>query len=387
MPLESNPLISSYTHLKGLPREDEALELLKRLAALVKPLMQARGWKVKTLSEMYPPEANLWGLNVDRSRILIRLRYPHDCTQFLPFEKLVDTMLHELCHLVHGPHDRKFNALWDELREELERLMMKGYTGENNFSGQGRRLGGGGGGGGDPARPDSEKRRPALGFQGVRLGGAGAGRNLGLRDAILQSLARRGHDIGRNCANGRPRSEMQAISEAWIAGGFRTKAEEDAANDAAIAQALWELEQEEMPRKADSRRPPPVPVDSRPPIPPRPRAPELGNFWACAVCTLRNPTTATKCDACESPRPAGNGARGNVRPHRQPTAWRAKAAGAQHGHRAAAAPPAAKMLEMLVLRQRDGASLVDVLAVRQDEGELLTDEAGICGEYRRQTSQ
>ncbi|KAL2175942.1 WLM domain-containing protein [Thermothelomyces heterothallicus CBS 202.75] len=310
MPRETNPLISSYTHLKELPRENEALDLLKRLAALVKPIMRARGWKVKTLSEMYPPQADLWGLNIDRSHILIRLRHPHDCTQFLPFEKLVDTLLHELCHLVHGPHDRKFNALWDELREELECLMMKGYTGDS-FSGQGRRLGGEGNPPSEARRlprPGSERRRPALGFKGVRLGGAAPARDQSLRDAILESLARRGHDVGRNCANDRPQREIQAISEAWLSNGFRTKAEEDEANDAAIAQALWELEQEER-RKYG--RPPPVPVASRPPPPPRPGSPELRNYWTCTFCTLRNPTVAAKCNACESPRPAGNLARGS----------------------------------------------------------------------------
>ncbi|KAL2154394.1 hypothetical protein VTH82DRAFT_3070 [Thermothelomyces myriococcoides] len=247
---QNNPLFSSYTHLKGMPREREALDLLKRLAALVKPIMQARKWKVGTLSEMYPPEANLWGLNVNRNHILIRLRSPHDCNQFLPFEQLIDTMLHELCHLVHGPHDHKFNALWDELRKELEQLMMKGHTGETNFTGQGRRLGGGvnhpPSDGRRLSRPGSQK--PTLGFRGVKLGGAGPARHQSLRDAVLAALSRRGHDIGRKCANDRPKREIQAISETWIATGFRTKAEEDEANDAAIAQALWELEQEEMPK-------------------------------------------------------------------------------------------------------------------------------------------
>ncbi|KAL2146853.1 hypothetical protein VTI28DRAFT_1956 [Corynascus sepedonium] len=309
MPLETNPLISSYTHLKELPREDEALELLKRLAALVKPIMRARGWKLKTLSEMFPAQENLWGLNIDKSRILIRLRYAHDCTQFLCLERLVDTLLHELCHLVHGPHDHKFNALWDELRNELEGLMMKGYTGESS-TGSGRRLGSGN----QPphgtrrlARVAAEKRRPTLGFQGVKLGGTAPAGNKGMRDAILGALTRRDSDAGRNCANDRPRHEMRAISETWISNGFRTRAEEDKANEAAIAQALWELVQEEK-RKEAKRWPPLVPAATKPPLR-RPPSPELTDYWACVSCTLRNPTTAAKCNACEGPRSTGNLAR------------------------------------------------------------------------------
>lgn len=52
-------------------------------------------------------------------------------------------MLHELAHIVHGPHDDRFHALWNQLRDEHEGLVMKGYTGEG-FLSAGRRLGGSG---------------------------------------------------------------------------------------------------------------------------------------------------------------------------------------------------------------------------------------------------
>jgi len=58
---ELDPLVLSYTHLKDLPRQDDALRTLKKIASLVKPIMRARGWKVSELSEFYPDQHNLLG--------------------------------------------------------------------------------------------------------------------------------------------------------------------------------------------------------------------------------------------------------------------------------------------------------------------------------------
>lgn len=58
---EVDALVLSYTHLKNLPRQDDALRTLKQIASLVKPIMRARGWKVSQLSEFYPDQQNLLG--------------------------------------------------------------------------------------------------------------------------------------------------------------------------------------------------------------------------------------------------------------------------------------------------------------------------------------
>ena len=34
---------------------------------------------------------------------------------FLPYESVLGTMLHELCHNVYGPHDAKFYKLLDTI--------------------------------------------------------------------------------------------------------------------------------------------------------------------------------------------------------------------------------------------------------------------------------
>lgn len=93
---EIDPLVLEYQHDKHRPREAEALHMLQKIVSLVKPIMRQRGWKVGTLSEFYPSQRNLLGLNINAGqKICLRLRYPSDERQFLPLEQVVDTMLHE----------------------------------------------------------------------------------------------------------------------------------------------------------------------------------------------------------------------------------------------------------------------------------------------------
>jgi hypothetical protein len=51
----------AYEHLKHLPRDAEALHMLRKAASMVKPMMRKRGWKVGTLAEFLPDEAQLLG--------------------------------------------------------------------------------------------------------------------------------------------------------------------------------------------------------------------------------------------------------------------------------------------------------------------------------------
>ncbi|KAJ2812657.1 hypothetical protein H4S07_001248 [Coemansia furcata] len=137
----SNPLVGSVHALKRRPQSAEALELLHRLSAQVRPIMAARKWRVQVLREFFPTNPNLLGLNVNRGQeIRIRLRPSHDATQFLPFYDLLGTMLHELVHIVRGPHDAEFYRMLDELKAEAEVLLAKGYRGDGFFS-EGTRVG------------------------------------------------------------------------------------------------------------------------------------------------------------------------------------------------------------------------------------------------------
>lgn len=246
---EHEPLFNCYEHLAGLPRGDAALTLLRRVASTVKPIMRKRGWRVQILAEFLPPEGNLLGLNINRGyKICIRLRYHNNTDLFLPLEQIVDTMLHELSHNKWGEHDHKFHALWDELRDEHETLIRKGYTGEG-FMGAGQRLGGG-----QPpteralrelARAGAEKRRTMSTLS------AGSGRRLGGSDIMLGQDAREviaGQALLRNTINkgcGSTRSDAGSLAMSSTTSTFKTKAEEDDANDRAITQALYELMEEE----------------------------------------------------------------------------------------------------------------------------------------------
>ncbi|XP_047958884.1 DNA-dependent metalloprotease WSS1-like [Salvia hispanica] len=125
-------------------REDEAREILERVAKQVQPIMRKRKWKVKVLSEFCPPNPSLLGLNIGGgSEVRLRLRRPNNEWDFFPYDHILNTMLHELCHNEHGPHNADFYNLLDELRKECEELMAKGITGTGQgFDLPGKRLGG-----------------------------------------------------------------------------------------------------------------------------------------------------------------------------------------------------------------------------------------------------
>ncbi|KAJ9511375.1 hypothetical protein QJQ45_029812 [Haematococcus lacustris] len=125
----------------GWHNDAEAKRLLTDAAAQVQPIMRKRGWIVPLLTEFYPPNACLLGLNIGgggvrklaapgRTReVRVRLRQARDRTLFFPFEHVLGTLLHELVHNVQGPHNSVFYKLLDELNDECDELMAKGITG------------------------------------------------------------------------------------------------------------------------------------------------------------------------------------------------------------------------------------------------------------------
>jgi DNA-dependent metalloprotease WSS1 len=293
---------------------------------------------------------------------LLRLRYAGDARQFLPLEQVVDTMLHELSHNVFGPHDDKFHALWNQLREEYEGLLRKGYTGEG-FLSEGRKLGGQR----IPthearriARNAAEKRRNLSVGSGQRLGGAPVRPGADIRDVIVSAIERRA-TITKGCASdSKDEKEIKAITDQAMKNGFRTKAEEDEANEQAIAQALWELVQEDEREKYGGSYIPPSAANptgngggmgpttqpsSRPPLTAAPSSSKWPTYsrpessrpisrlvyeqspsarsststlnnspppptkssqksWECPVCTCHNSITYLSCDACTTGRPS-----------------------------------------------------------------------------------
>ncbi|BGP31271.1 hypothetical protein JCM10296v2_003035 [Rhodotorula toruloides] len=195
--------VGTFTVLKSQPKSDEALAILKKIHAMVKPIMKKHGWFLPTLAEFYPSQENLLGINVSRGwKICLRLRPAHDPHSFLPLEDaqhcLIGTMLHELSHNVRGPHDDIFFKTMDGLYDEFDQLRAKGYLG---FAGEGRRVGEGvahdGPIGMREAREkalkrmeEAERMRKLLG-QGGKLGGRAPDTKGKRRGDILADAAER----------------------------------------------------------------------------------------------------------------------------------------------------------------------------------------------------
>ncbi|KAK1662799.1 hypothetical protein QYE76_050958 [Lolium multiflorum] len=112
--------------LKRKPDETSARAILDRVTKQVQPIMRRRKWCVQVLSEFSPKNPRLLVLNVNSGvevpghfsvggamacailngvEVKLRLR-PHGRDHdFVPYEKVLDTMLHELAHIARGPHD------------------------------------------------------------------------------------------------------------------------------------------------------------------------------------------------------------------------------------------------------------------------------------------
>ena len=248
---ELDALIVQYQHLTNHPRGEEALFTLRKIGSMVKPIMRQRGWQVGTLAEFFPDQTNLLGLNINSGqKIQLRLRYPGDANQFLPLEDVLDTMLHELCHNVIGPHNAQFHALWDQLRDEQQALARKGYTGEG-FLGRGQQVGGRR----LPlheasrlARQAAEQRRLAAERtkgSGQRLGGMGIVRGQDPRRVIADAVERRLR-IERGCASGTAAGDRVARDDNTKGVQVTTtQAGPEDENEATMMQAYIDLIQED----------------------------------------------------------------------------------------------------------------------------------------------
>jgi hypothetical protein len=105
------------------PSPAAALRLLHSLAADpgIAAVMALRRWRVGLLSEMPPEgivgvsESCVLGFNVNKGQeISLRLR-TDDWRGFRRYERIRETLIHELAHMVHSPHDFNFKALNSEL--------------------------------------------------------------------------------------------------------------------------------------------------------------------------------------------------------------------------------------------------------------------------------
>ena len=159
----------------------------------------------------------------------------------------------------------------------------------------------------------------------------------------------------KGCASGVDAEREKEIDKETNKKGFRTKADEDDADEEAIMIAYIDLVQEEErdkygdayippskenpagsqgsfnriksePGIRSSHAPPPVPASTKPPFPTtntpapgsspttlpptpqppttKPQAPSAADSWTCEICTLVNPANYLCCDACSTERPS-----------------------------------------------------------------------------------
>ncbi|CAZ85996.1 unnamed protein product [Tuber melanosporum] len=276
--MTQDQIIGTYVHIPGKPREQHALYMLRWIASLVKPIMNKGGYKVGCLAEFYPVQKSLLGLNVNNGeKVCIRLRQPYDDSVFLDIEECVYTMLHEITHNLHGPHNDTFYAHLKTLEESYSTLRRGGYDGEGFYS-EGKRLGAG-----IPKNPlmsearrralaMAEKRRDIYSGSGQMLGGGKdpLPSGLGIREKIAAATERRIRD-SQTCGAGsgaRDRGAMEAEAERTIRAGTVTVGEEeeeeetkqevvvldeDPENEAAIMNAAIELIQEAEREEAEQK--------------------------------------------------------------------------------------------------------------------------------------
>lgn len=245
---EHDPTIGEYQHDAHRPRAAEALQTLRKVASLVKPIMRQRSWHVDVLAEFFPPEHNLLGINHDQGRkICLRLRYAGDERQFLPLEQVVDTMLHELSHIVRGPHDEIFHNVWNTLRDEHEALIRKGYTGEG-FLSKGQKLGGHYMPRDEArrlARAQAEKRRTLTAGSGQKLGGAPVRRGDDVRRVIADAATRRKR-VEQGCgSNATTKERERELIAQTDRSGTRTRADPIDLDEETMMGAYIDLVQEE----------------------------------------------------------------------------------------------------------------------------------------------
>lgn len=123
------------------PQPSEALKLLHKLASDpgILGIMKKYGWMVGLLSEM-PPQGKvgvspvcLLGVNVNKGKeISLRLR-TDDLKGFRRYDRVRETLIHELAHMVHSEHDNAFKEFNSRLRREVQQLDWKGAAGARSL--------------------------------------------------------------------------------------------------------------------------------------------------------------------------------------------------------------------------------------------------------------
>ncbi|KAH9058358.1 WLM-domain-containing protein [Lactarius vividus] len=129
-----NPHVNFITALPMAdPRDQErARQLLRALAAQVKPIMKDHGFSVNSLEE-YEYNDVFAGRNWNNGETVELVLRRRDGS-FTSTSWLMGTLCHELAHIKHMNHGPGFQALWNQLRKEVVALQAQGYYGDGMWS-------------------------------------------------------------------------------------------------------------------------------------------------------------------------------------------------------------------------------------------------------------
>ncbi|KAI0649084.1 WLM domain-containing protein [Trametes meyenii] len=233
---ESNPN-PHINFITPLPIDDpatveESKQLLRALAAQVRPVMKAEGLAVNSFEE-YQHNQVFAGRNWNNGEVVeLVLRNPGGT--FLSTSWLLNVLCHELAHIKHMNHGPAFQAYWNKLGSDVRRLQSQGYYGDGYWSSGTRladsaRVGGGGadafglpeymcGGAQSRARPTSLRRRR-------RQTAAGPSNHTGAQTAKRRKAGTRVTTQGTFKGSGRALDEDVSDEGQKKAGaGFRKKA-------------------------------------------------------------------------------------------------------------------------------------------------------------------
>jgi hypothetical protein len=169
----SNASSPSIHHIPGLPESDTTLAMLRRIHREFDPIIQRRGYRVLSISEMCccgdgldyeiltdvtnnanvaaaaalkPPAArkrrkrrimssNILGYNQTRGRvhtIHLRMRDARHHHRLFCYEDVAGTMAHELAHCEHSAHNAQFYKLMDEILEQHAVLLARGFVADTD---------------------------------------------------------------------------------------------------------------------------------------------------------------------------------------------------------------------------------------------------------------
>ncbi|GAA6018876.1 hypothetical protein JCM10207_000271 [Rhodosporidiobolus poonsookiae] len=129
---DPNPNITFIRALEGRPDSDKALDILKALAAQVRPIMKEWGFGVNSLVE-HEWNPQFAGRNWNAGEVIELVLRRRDGS-FAPYMFLLRVMCHELAHCREMNHSTFFKRVNDQIVSAMLSLREKGYYGDGFWS-------------------------------------------------------------------------------------------------------------------------------------------------------------------------------------------------------------------------------------------------------------